>query len=62
MKVKRQNNNSNLSLFEFSLSQEGLLLYKNKLYIPRSTKLKLLILNEFHEIPFYGHPRYQKMI
>ena len=56
MKVKRQNNHSNLSHFESRLSQEGLLLYNNKFYIPRSTKLKLLILNEFHEIPFYGHP------
>ena len=33
MKVKRQNNNSNLSLFEFRLSQEGLLIKISCIYL-----------------------------
>ena len=32
------------------------------LYIPNVTKIKLLILNEIHKIPYSGHPGYQKTI
>jgi hypothetical protein len=37
-------------------------MYKNRLYIPKSEEIKLLILNELHKNPYFGHPGYQKMI
>jgi hypothetical protein len=36
--------------------------YNNRLYIPDSTKLKNLIIDEFHRTPYVGHPGYQNMI
>ena len=45
-----------------SLNKKGLLLYKNRLYIPNVPKIKLLILNEIHKTPHSGHPGYQKTI
>ena len=33
----------------YSLNEKGLILYKNRLYIPNVPKIKLLILNESHK-------------
>lgn len=44
------------------ISKNGLLMYKNKLYIPNSEEIKLLILNETHKKPYSRHPEYQEMI
>ena len=46
----------------YSLKEKGLLLYKDRLYIPNVPKIKLLILNEIHKTPYSGHPGYQKTI
>ena len=47
---------------DFSLNEKGLMLYKNRLYVPNIPEIKLLILNEVHKIPYSGHLGYQKMI
>ena len=44
------------------MNEKGLLLYKDRLYVPNVPKIKLLILNEAHKTPYYGHPGYQKII
>ena len=46
----------------YGLNEKGLILYKNKLYVPNVPKFKLLILNELHKTPYSGHPGYQKTI
>ena len=46
----------------FRLNENGLLTYKNRLYIPNVPEIKLLILNEIHKSPYFGHLGYQKMI
>ena len=46
----------------YSLNEKGLLLYKDRLYIPNVHKIKLLILNKIHKTPYSGHPGYQKTI
>ena len=46
----------------YSLNKKGLLLYKDRLYIPNVPKINLLILNETHKTPYSGHPGYQKTI
>ena len=47
---------------DFSLNEKGLMLYKNRLYVPNVPEIKLLILNEVHKSPYSGHPGYQKTI
>ena len=46
----------------FRISKNGLLICKNRLYIPNSVDLKALILNEVHKKSYSGHPGYQKTI
>ena len=46
----------------FRISKNGLLICKDRLYIPNSADLKALILNEVHKKPYSGHPGYQKTI
>jgi hypothetical protein len=42
------------------LGTDGLLLYKNKVYVPNVGELKLEILKEMHNVAYVGHPGYQK--
>ena len=46
----------------YSLNEKGVLLYKDRLYIPNVPNINLLILNEIHKTPYSGHPGYQKTI
>jgi hypothetical protein len=38
----------------------GVLLYKNQIYVPNSHELRGMILKEMHNVPYVGHPGYQK--
>jgi hypothetical protein len=57
-----QGNAENLDITDLSLDRNGLLRFKNRLYIPDSTELKLTILDEVHKNPYSSHPGYQKMV
>jgi hypothetical protein len=46
----------------YQLRSDNLLLYNNRLYVPSSTDLRHLIIDEFHKRTYVGHPGYQKMI
>jgi hypothetical protein len=46
----------------YQLIEEGLLTYRNRLYIPNCEDLKRFIMDELHKRPYTGHPGYQKMI
>jgi hypothetical protein len=46
----------------YQITEEGLMIYKDRLYIPDVEELKRLILDEMHKKPYSGHPGYQKMI
>ena len=39
----------------YSLNEKGFLLYKDRIYVPNSPKVKLLILDEIHKTPYSGH-------
>jgi hypothetical protein len=41
---------------------EGLLTYRNRLYILDCDDLKRFIMDELHKRPYTGHPGYQRMI
>ena len=47
---------------DFILNQQGLLLYKNRLYIPNTREIKLSVMDELHKITYSRHSGYQKMI
>ena len=46
----------------YQMLEEGLLTYRNRLYIPNCDDLKRFILDELHKRPYSGHPGYQKMV
>jgi hypothetical protein len=46
----------------YQMMDEGLLTYKNILYIPSCDDLKRFIMDELQKRPYAGHPVYQKMI
>ena len=56
------NNKSKNVKIDYNLNEKGLMLYKNRLYVPNIPEIKLLILNEVHKITYSGHLGYQKMI
>ena len=47
---------------DFTKNPQGLLYFKNRLYIPNIESLKREILDEYHKQPYAGHPGYQKML
>jgi hypothetical protein len=57
-----QNTTENSDKSDLSIDKNGLLRFKNRIYIPDSTELKLTVLDEVHKKPYSGHPGYQKMI
>jgi hypothetical protein len=35
---------------------------KTRIYVPNSKQLRIMILKEMHNVPYAGHPRYQKTV
>jgi hypothetical protein len=46
----------------YKLETDGILMYKNRVYVPNVQYLKLVILHEMHNVPYVGHPGYQKIV
>ena len=44
------------------MNEKGLLLYKDKIYVPNGPKIKLLILDGIHKTPYSGNSGYQETI
>jgi hypothetical protein len=44
------------------MKEDGLLMHKNRIYVPSSGELRNLVLKEMHNVPYVGHPGYQKTI
>ena len=47
---------------EYKLDNVGLIYLKQRLYVPNQSRIKNLIMDEFHISHYAGHPGYQKMI
>jgi hypothetical protein len=47
---------------DYKLGEDEVLMYKGRIYVPNSQELKSLILKEMHNVPYVGHPGYQKTI
>jgi hypothetical protein len=59
LKVKE---NLQHKLKEYERKEDGLLMHKNRIYVPSSGGLRMLVLKEMHDVPYAGHPGYQKKI
>ena len=46
----------------YKLEEDGLLTYKNRIYIPNVVYMRRVIMDEIHQAPYSGHPVYQKTI
>jgi hypothetical protein len=47
---------------EYEIKEDGLLMHKNRIYVPSSEELRNLVLKEMHNVPYAAHPGYQKTI
>jgi hypothetical protein len=47
---------------DYKLEADRILMYKNKIYVPNSQELRIMILKELHNVPYAGHPGYQKKV
>ncbi len=52
---KKESHSQQVGLQHFSTNQHGLLLFKSHIYIPRDKRLKLRLLQQFHDAPAAGH-------
>ena len=46
----------------YELREDGILMYRCKVYVSNYWDLKILILSEMHKVSYVGHPGYQKTI
>ena len=60
LKEKVNQNVSKNIIIDYRFNEKGLMLYKNKIYVPNIPEVKLLILSEIHKSPYFGHMGYQK--
>ena len=47
---------------DYRLTIDGLVRFRDKIYVPNCSELKNLILREFHVKPYMGHLGYQKTL
>jgi hypothetical protein len=47
---------------EYDMKEDGLLIHKNRLYVPSSRELRNLVLKEMHNVPYAKHLGYRKTI
>jgi hypothetical protein len=57
-----QRNEENMHNTYLIIGKSGLLRFKYRLYVPKSTELKMISLDDVHTNPYSGHLGYQKMI
>ena len=62
LKENMAKNKQNQVKTTFRINKKGLLMHKNRMYIPNTIEIKLTDMNELHKQPYPGHPGYQKMI
>jgi len=46
----------------YALKEDGVLMYKGKVFVPNSREMKSILLRELHNMPYARHPGYQKTI
>jgi hypothetical protein len=46
----------------YKLGVDGILLHKNKIFVPNVQYLKCITFHEMHNVPYAGHPGYHKNV
>ena len=46
----------------YKLEEDGILTYKNIIYIPDVADLRRIVMDEIHQAPYFGHPGYQRQL
>jgi hypothetical protein len=46
----------------YELKEDGILMYRGKVYVSNSSEMKNTVMREMHNVPYVGHPGYQKTI
>ena len=46
----------------YKLGADGIIIYKNRIYVPNVQDLQHIIFHEMHNVPYVGHPGYQKIV
>jgi hypothetical protein len=64
LKIKETSQQDNLQQkFNcYELKEDGILIYRGKMYVSNSGELKNIVLREMHNVPYVGHPGYHKTI
>jgi hypothetical protein len=57
-----QQENIPLKFKDYRLEEDGILLFRDKFYVPNTQELRNIVLKEMHNVPYVGHPGYQKTI
>ena len=60
--VKLQQGNLQQKIEDYKLENDEILIYRGINYVPNSQELKILILREMNNVPYDGHPGYQKIM
>jgi hypothetical protein len=47
---------------DYNIGNEEILMYMGRIYVPNYQKLKNMILRKMHNVPYVGHPGYQKTL
>jgi hypothetical protein len=61
-KESLQQNDMQQKYKDYKMEEDVILLFQNKFYVPNSQELRNLVLKEMHNVPYVGHPGYQKII
>jgi hypothetical protein len=43
---------------DYKLREDGIFMYKDKVYVPNFREMKNMVLKEMHNFPYVGHPGY----
>jgi hypothetical protein len=64
LKIKETLHQGNLQqkINHYELKEDAILMYKGKIYVPNSREIKNMLLKEMQNVPYAGHPGYQKTI
>jgi len=47
---------------DYHLTTNGLVRFRDRIYVPNNNELKKVILRDFHAKPYSGHSSYQKTL
>ena len=47
---------------EYHIENDSIVLYNDRIYVPKSLESRKIIMHEMHNVPYYGLPDYQQTI